>query len=139
MFDFFRKGAPSPRQIERAVKKLTEPHGEQGPRFEAAERLAQCGTPESLFGLLKRFTISSRVITQDIEEKQMVIDMLLAAGDAAIDPILKFIRVHHQVDWPVQALAEAVGVEPANGLPRRWFSRPVPSTTQPRFHTVSGA
>ena len=30
-------------------------------------------------------------------------------------------------------MAEAVGFEPTNEFPRRWFSRPVPSTTRPRF------
>src|SRR3546814_684978 len=38
----------------------------------------------------------------------------------------------------VLTVAEAVGFEPTNGLPRCWFSRPVPSTTRPRFHTDSG-
>ncbi len=109
MFDFLKRSSgPTPKQIEKAVKRLTETHGEEGPRIEAAERLYDWGTSETLFALLKRFTMSSRVITQDIEEKRMIVRMLVEQGEAAVQPILRFMKAHPQVDWPVQALAEIV-------------------------------
>jgi HEAT repeat protein len=108
MFDFLRRGGPTPKQIDRAVKRLTETHGEEGPRLEAAERLFEWGTPEATFALLKRFTISSRVISQDIEEKRMIVDMLVEKDRAAVEPLLRFMKTHHQVDWPVQAMARIV-------------------------------
>jgi HEAT repeat protein len=107
MFDFLkRSGNPSPRQIDRLIKKLTEPGGEEGPRIEAAERLNDWGTPDALYALLRRFTISSKVITQDIEEKRMVVRMLVAKGRDAVDPIVRFLSNYHHVEWPVQALSQ---------------------------------
>src|SRR5262245_2483296 len=107
MFDFFKRNQPpSTKQIEKVVKRLTEPQGEDAPRIEAAEKLSDWGTAEALYGLLKRFTISSKVITQDIEEKRMVVRMLVDKGRDAVDPILRFVRTHHQVEWPIQALSE---------------------------------
>jgi HEAT repeat protein len=106
MFDFFKRGDPTPKQIQKTVKRLTEPSGEDGPRIEAAERLSEWGTPEALYGLLMRFTISSKVITQDVEEKRRIVRMLVEHGKAAVEPIVKFLKAHHQVEWPVQALAE---------------------------------
>jgi HEAT repeat protein len=106
MFDFLKRNQPSPKQIDRLVKRLTEPGGEDGPRIEAAEKLSEWGTPEALYALLKRFTISSKVITQDIEEKRMVVRILVEKGQEAVDPILRFLMGHHQVEWPVQALSE---------------------------------
>jgi HEAT repeat protein len=112
MFDFFRRGSgPSSKQIDRLVKRLTEPGGENGPRIEAAERLAEWGTPDALFGLLKRFTISSNVITQDVEEKRMVVQMLVEKDREAVEPILRFLRSHHNVEWPVQALSKILSRE----------------------------
>jgi HEAT repeat protein len=112
MFDFFRRGqAPSTKQIDRLVKRLTESQGEDGPRIEAAERLAEWGTPDALYALLKRFTISSKVITQDIEEKRMVVRMLVDKGQDAVDPILRFLSTHHHVEWPVQALSQILPQE----------------------------
>jgi HEAT repeat protein len=106
MFDFFKSDKPSQKQIDKLVKKLTEPGGEAAPRIEAAERLSEWGTPDSLYALLKRFTISSKVITQDVEEKRMVVEMLVEKGRGAVDPILRFLSKHHNVEWPVQALSQ---------------------------------
>ncbi|PYS42396.1 MAG: hypothetical protein DMG14_04050 [Acidobacteria bacterium] len=107
MFDFFKRNqAPSSKQIEKVVKRLTEPQGEDAPRIEAAEKLADWGTPDALYALLKRFTISSKNITQDIEEKRMVVRMLVEKGRDAVEPILRFLSTHQQVEWPVQALSE---------------------------------
>jgi len=101
MFDFLKLRSP----IERLTKKVTETGGEDGPRIEAAQKLADMETPEATFALAKRFTISSKVITQDIEEKRMVVNMLAAKGDKAVEPLLRFLKSYHQVEWPVQALA----------------------------------
>src|SRR5258708_3667779 len=107
MFDFLKRSStPSPRQIDKLVKRLTESQGEDAPRIEAAERLAEWGTPEALYGLLKRFTISSKVMEQDIQEKRMVVQMLVEKGQDAVEPILRFLSSSHNVEWPVQALSQ---------------------------------
>jgi HEAT repeat protein len=100
MFDFLKSKTP----IEKLTKRVTETAGEDAPRIEAAEKLADMDTPEATFALAKRFTISSKVITQDIEEKRMVVDMLARKGERAVDPLLRFLKSYHQVEWPVQAL-----------------------------------
>lgn len=107
MFDFLKTKSP----IERLTKKVTETGGEDGPRIEAAQKLADMDTPEATFALAKRFTISSKVITQDIEEKRMVVNMLAAQGGKAVEPLLRFLKSYHQVEWPVQALARILPTE----------------------------
>jgi HEAT repeat protein len=112
MFDFLKRNqTPSPRQIGKLVKRLTESQGEDAPRIEAAERLAEWGTPEALYGLLKRFTISSKVMEQDIQEKRMVVRMLVEKGQESVDPILRFLSNSHNVEWPVQALSQILSRE----------------------------
>src|SRR4030095_16130370 len=101
MFDFLKTRTP----IERLTKRVTETGGEDGPRIEAAQKLADMESPEATFALAKRFTISSKVITQDIEEKRMVVNMLAAKGEQAVEPLLRFLKSYHQVEWPVEALA----------------------------------
>jgi HEAT repeat protein len=107
MFDFLRTRSP----IERLTKRVTETGGEDATRIEAAQKLADMDTPEATFALARRFTISSKVITQDIEEKRMVVNMLAAKGERAVDPLLRFLRTYHQVEWPVQALARILPTE----------------------------
>src|SRR4030095_8847785 len=55
--------------------------------------------------------MSSKVITQDREEKRMVVNMLAAQGEKAVDPLLRFLKSYHQVEWPVQALARILPQE----------------------------
>jgi HEAT repeat protein len=107
MFDFLRTRSP----IEKLTKRVTETAGEDGPRIEAAQKLADMESPEATFALAKRFTISSKVITQDIEEKRMVVNMLAAKGERAVEPLLRFLKAYHQVEWPVQALARILPTE----------------------------
>ncbi|HZI51645.1 MAG TPA: HEAT repeat domain-containing protein [Terriglobia bacterium] len=107
MFDFLKTKTP----IEKLTKRVTETAGEDGPRIEAAQKLADMESPEATFALAKRFTISSKVITQDIEEKRMVVNMLAAKGEHAVEPLLKFLKSYHQVEWPVQALARILPTE----------------------------
>jgi len=109
MFDFLKRTPAT--QIDKLVKKLTETAGEDAPRIEAAERLAELDTPEATYALLKRFTMSSKVISQDVEEKQMVVGMLVDKGEAAVEPILKFMKSHHQVEWPVRVLTQILPQE----------------------------
>ena len=42
----------------------------------------------------------------DLEEKQYAVSLLSGIGEAAVDPILKFIRSEPDVTFPVQALRE---------------------------------
>ena len=97
MFDFLKSRSP----IDKLTKRLTETAGEDGPRIEAAEKLAEMDTPEATLALVKRFTVSSKVIDQDVEEKRMVVQMLADKGHRAVEPILKFLKTHHQVEWLV--------------------------------------
>lgn len=109
MFDFLKRSSGS--QIEKLVKRLTESAGENSPRIEAAEKLAEIDTDEATYALAKRFTMSSKVIDQDIEEKRMVVQMLVNKGERAIDPILRFLKSYHQVEWPVRALTQILPTE----------------------------
>jgi len=41
----------------------------------------------------------------------MVVRMLVEKGSDAVDPILRFLGTHHNVEWPVQALSEILSKE----------------------------
>src|SRR6186997_3030129 len=109
MFDFLKRTPAT--QVDKLIKRLTETGGEDGPRIEAAQKLDELNTPEATCALLKRFTMSSKVISGDVEEKRMVVQMLVDKGEDAVEPILKFMKTHHQVEWPVRALMEILPQE----------------------------
>ncbi|MEJ2244617.1 MAG: hypothetical protein P8Y80_00820 [Acidobacteriota bacterium] len=86
------------------MKQVTQIHGEAATRVAAMERLASWKTSEAAAALLRRFTIKTPQASMDLEEKQYAVRLLSGIGNAAIDPILKFIRSEPDVTFPVQAL-----------------------------------
>lgn len=113
---FFRRlfsGEPEPseRQIRRALKQTTQPHGEAGTRVGAMERLASWRTAESAAALLRRFTVQTPQSSMDLEEKQYAVKLLAEMGKVAAEPILNYLRTEPDVTYPVRALREIYSSE----------------------------
>ena len=109
--EFFRKifssqDGPSERQIQRAVKQITQIHGEAGTRVAAMERLASWQSKEAAAGLLRRFTVQTPQASMDLEEKQYAVRLLVGMGRVAADPIFNYLHSEPDVTYPVRALKE---------------------------------
>ena len=103
---FSTKSEPSERQIARAIKQVTQPHGEAATRVAAMERCADWKAPEAAAALLRRFTIQVPQASMDFEEKQYAVRLLVQMGTAAVEPILQYVRTEPEVTWPIRALRE---------------------------------
>jgi hypothetical protein len=103
---FSNQSGPSERQIKRAVKQITQIHGEAGTRVAAMERLASWRTREAAAGLLRRFKVQTPQASMDLEEKQYAVRLLAEMGRVAADPILDYLRTEPDVTYPVRALKE---------------------------------
>jgi len=103
---FSSQAGPSERQIQRAIKQVTQTHGEAGTRVAAMERLASWGTMEAAAALLRRFTVQTPQASMDLEEKQYAVRLLVGMGTLAVDPILSYLRAKPDVTFPVRALKE---------------------------------
>ncbi len=114
---------PSERQIRRAIKQVTQLHGEAATRVAAMERLAAWKTPESAEALLRRFTVQVPQATMDLEEKQYTVQLLVHMGTVAVVPILRYLEVEPDVTWPVRALREIVPAERYNEELHRLLDR----------------
>jgi hypothetical protein len=117
---FFRKifsseAGPSERQIQRAIKQITQIHGEAGTRVAAMERLASWQTKEAAAALLRRFTVQTPQASMDLEEKQYAVRLLVGMGRIATDPILNYLRSEPDVTYPVRALKEILPPDEFHG------------------------
>jgi HEAT repeat protein len=108
---FAGKAEPSERQISRAIKQVTQQHGEAATRVAAMERLADWRTPEAAAALLRRFTVQVPQASMDLEEKQYAVRLLVQMGQSAVEPILDYLRTEPEVTWPVRALRELLPME----------------------------
>jgi hypothetical protein len=117
--DFLRRlfnadAGPSPGQIRRAIKQVTQPHGEAATRVAAMERVAGWRTSSAAAALLRRFTVQVPQASMDLEEKQYAVRLLVHMGRSAVAPILQYLETEPEVTWPIRALREILPPEEYN-------------------------
>ena len=113
-----REGREAAR-IRRAAKTLTERYAQPEPRMDAADRLVRIGTPEAIYQLARRFTITSGNLEQDDQEKRWVRDLLVEQGDRAADPLRRYLRGYDDITWAMDALSKLL---PADELAEFLFA-----------------
>jgi HEAT repeat protein len=118
LFDFLgkKKGEAAPRKVsERELGKLEKLVGtklsQNYDRQEAIEELSRIGTAASAGVLLKRFTWHMDPSITDQEEKESALRGVVAAGEAALDPIREFCRKAESLTWALKAVREIVPKE----------------------------
>jgi hypothetical protein len=109
VFGLFNKEKSLQRLIEKATNKLAQ----QADRWGALEQLKENGTEEALYGLCKRWAITSTVGVQDEQEKAWVVDVLVEVGAAAIAPLRRFIKNAAHISYPLKALGQITSKDQA--------------------------
>lgn len=107
LFDYFSAEG----KLRRLGKRVTEKYGPPENRQKAILTLSDLGTPEALSTLLLRFTVSSDPSITDAEEKQTVFELMVEAGDKAIQPLKDFVKRQDSVSWAVRILSELISAE----------------------------
>lgn len=114
LFDFLSKkntDAPakkSPREMARLSRLAGEKMAQNYDRQEAIETLSSMGTPEAVEALLRRFTFSMEPSITDQEEKESAAEGIVAAGEAALEPIRRFCLKAESMTWPLRVLRRIV-------------------------------
>jgi hypothetical protein len=109
VFGLFDKSKALQRTIDKATNKLAQ----QADRWGALERLREDGTEEAIYGLCKRWAITSLVSVQDEQEKAWVVDVMVEKGAMVLGPMRKFMRSSTQLSYPLKALGQVASKEQA--------------------------
>lgn len=100
VFGLFSKKKPLEKTIARATNKLSQ----QVDRWAALEKLKEDGSEDALFGLCKRFGITSTKGVEDETEKNWVVDTLVAVGPPALPPLVRYMEKADQLAFPLRVL-----------------------------------
>ena len=100
VFGLFSKEKALQRTIEKATNKLSQ----QVDRWGALEKLREDGTEEALYGLCKRFSITSMKGVEDEQEKNWVVDTLVAVGPAALVPLRRYMKQANELSFALRVL-----------------------------------
>ena len=104
---------PNQKNIDKLVLRVKERYAQPEYRREAMVRLLEWNTPESIYGVLQRFSVVAQSPHWDEEEKRWLVDELagLASsgqGTAARDALLKFLSKENSVAFAAKALSKMV-------------------------------
>jgi hypothetical protein len=100
VFGLFSKEKSLQRTVEKATNKLAQ----QADRWGALEKLKEDGTEAALLGLCRRFAVTSMKGVEDEAEKLWVVDTLVAKGDAALAPLVRYMKNAEQLAFPLRVL-----------------------------------
>lgn len=100
VFGLFSKEKALQRTIEKATNKLAQ----QPDRWGALEKLKEDGSSDALVGLCRRFSITSMKGVEDEAEKAWVVETLVAKGEAALDPVVRYMKTAEQLAFPLRVL-----------------------------------
>src|SRR5437868_9734726 len=100
VFGLFSKERSLQRTIEKATNKLAQ----QPDRWSALEKLREDGTEEVLFGLCKRFGVTSMKGVDDEQEKTWVVDVLVEKGAMSLGPIRRYMKGADAIAFPLKVL-----------------------------------
>ena len=77
-------------------------------RQDAIHQLSRVGTAQAVTILLKRFNWHLDPSITDQDEKELVLEGIVAAGDVALEPIREYCRRAESLTWPIKALERIV-------------------------------
>lgn len=92
------------KSLEKTIAKATNKLSQQVDRWSALEKLKEDGSDDALFGLSKRFGITSSKGVEDETEKNWVVDTLVAVGPAALPPLVRYMKAAEQLAFPLRVL-----------------------------------
>ena len=100
VFGLFSKEKALQRTIDKATNKLAQ----QPDRWGALEKLNEDSSDEALFGMCKRWAVTSLKGVEDEQEKNWVVDVLVGKGGAAIAPLVRYMKSAEQLSFPLRVL-----------------------------------
>lgn len=100
VFGLFSKERSLQRTIEKATNKLAQ----QPDRWSALEKLREDGGEEALYGLCKRFGVTSMKGVEDEQEKNWVVDVLVEKGAMSLAPIRRYMKSADAIAFPLKVL-----------------------------------
>jgi hypothetical protein len=104
IFDLLSKEGRAKSSLASALKRTNDKFIQSPERFAAMEKLRENGSAEALFGLVRRFGFAYDKTIEDEQEKEWVQETLAEVGEAAIDPVKRFILEGETISYPLKVL-----------------------------------
>jgi len=92
------------KSLEKTISKATNKLAQQADRWAALEKLKDDGSEDALVGLCKRWNITSSKAIEDEQEKEWVVQTLVAHGAAAIPAVRRHLKSAEHLSFALRTL-----------------------------------
>jgi len=111
VFDLFNKDGRRQRALDKNVSRATNKFAQSPDRMKALQALAQDGSAEAIYGMLRRFGVMYDKSIDDEQEKEWVFDVLAEKGPAIVPSIKKYLLSADSISWPLRLLDRVASKE----------------------------
>jgi hypothetical protein len=140
LFDLLSKDKRDERARSKNIQQAVNKYAQSLDRMKALEALADDGSEEALYGLLKRFGMMYDKSIEDEQEKEWVFDTLVTKARSAIPPVKKYLFAAESISWPLRVLDKiALNTDEEIAILQEVLERhePATSATPPRRSSCS--
>jgi hypothetical protein len=109
LFDIF--GDREKKAIKKHAARVANKRSQSPERWDSIKALGQMKTREAVEALLVRFSFRIDPSISDQEEKDLVLDGVVAAGEVAVEPVIALMKSAESIAWPLRILVKLLPEE----------------------------
>lgn len=94
------------RKLQRTIKKATNKLAQSPDRWAAMDKLREDGSEEALYHLLRRFTFACGKMVEDEQEKEWVVEVMVAKGEQGLPALQRYLKSSSAVAYPLRILGQ---------------------------------
>lgn len=104
LLDLFSKDKRDDRARSKNLERAVNKNAQSLDRLRALEGLANDGSDEAIYGLLRRFGFTYHKTIEDEQEKDWVFETLVEKGKAILPAVRRFLVKADSISWPLRLL-----------------------------------
>ncbi len=104
LLDLFSKDKRDERARTKNVERAVNKHAQSIDRMKALEALANDGSTEAFYGLLRRFGMHYHKTIEDEQEKEWAFETLVSKGKAVLPAVRRYLVSADSISWPLRLL-----------------------------------
>jgi hypothetical protein len=107
LLDMFSKEKSRERNAGRVINK----YAQSADRLKAMQTLLADGSPEALYGVMRRFGMMYDKTIEDEQEKDYLFESLVEKGGSVLQPLQKYLLSADSISWPLRVLDKIVATK----------------------------
>jgi hypothetical protein len=111
VFDLFSKEGRDQRAREKNISRAVHKYAQSPDRMKALQSLRDDGTPDAIYGMMRRFGMMYDKTIEDEQEKEWVFEVLVEKGASIIPSVQKYLFSADSISWPLRLLDKIANKE----------------------------